>query len=72
VYAEWIRAIKGGAPNLSTFNGHAGALTEMVLSGCLAVRLGRPLEIDPGNGAVLSPKVPDEWVRPVYRRGWTL
>jgi len=72
VYAEWIRAMKGGAPNLSTFDGHAGPLTEMVLSGCLAVRMGQPLDIDPGSGAVIGAKVPEEWVRPNYRKGWTL
>jgi predicted dehydrogenase len=72
VYAEWIRAIKGGAPSLSTFDGHAGPLTEMVLLGCLAARMGRPLDIDPASGGVTNAKVPEEWVRPVYRKGWTL
>lgn len=72
VYAEWIRAIKGGAPNLSTFPGHAGPLTEMVLFGCLAVRAGRPLDVDPARGEVTNMKLAEEWVRPSYRRGWTL
>jgi predicted dehydrogenase len=72
VYAEWIRACKGGPPALSAFDGHAGALTEMVLLGCLAVRLGRPIEVDPGKGTVPNPALPDEWLKPNYRRGWTL
>ncbi len=72
VYAEWIRAMKGGAPNLSTFPGHAGPLTEMVLFGCLAVRQGQPLTVDPSTGNVTNVKLPEEWLRPVYRRGWTL
>ncbi len=72
VYAEWIRAMKGGAPNLSTFPGHAGPLTEMVLFGCLAVRMGQPLELDLEHGTVTNAKVPDEWIRPTYRKGWTL
>jgi predicted dehydrogenase len=72
VYAEWIRAMKGGAPNWSTFDGHAGPLTEMVLSGCLAVRMGQPLDIDPASGAVVGARVPGEWIRPTYRKGWTL
>lgn len=72
VYAEWIRAMKGGAPNLSTFPGHAGPLTEMVLFGCLAVRAGRPLEVDPERGVVTNVKLAEEWLRPTYRRGWTL
>jgi hypothetical protein len=71
VYAEWIRAMKGGAPNLSTFQGHAGPLTEMVLLGCLAVRQGEPLEIDSEKGSVTNPRLPAEWVTPVYRKGWS-
>jgi predicted dehydrogenase len=72
VYAEWIRAMKGGAPNLSTFAGHAGPLTEMVLLGCLAVRMGQPLVIDTTNGKVTNATVPPEWLTPSYRKGWTL
>jgi predicted dehydrogenase len=72
VYAEWIRAIRGGPPNLSTFAGHAGRLTEMVLLGCLAVRAGQPLVVDPARGEVTNVKLPVEWLRPVYRKGWSL
>ena len=72
VYAEWIRAMKGGGPNLSTFAGHAGPLTEMVLLGCLAVRLGQPIEVDPSTGTVTNAALPPEWLTPVYRKGWTL
>ncbi len=72
VYAEWIRAMKGGAPSLSTFQGHAGPLTEMVLFGCLAVRAGRPLEVDPEKGEVTNMKLAGDWTRPEYRKGWTL
>jgi predicted dehydrogenase len=72
VYAEWIRAMKGGAPNLSTFAGHAGPLTEMVLLGCLAVRLGQPIDVDHTTGKVTNVAVPAEWLSPVYRKGWTL
>jgi predicted dehydrogenase len=72
VYAEWIRAMKGGAPNLSTFDGHAGPLTEMVLLGCLAVRSGQRLDVDPEHGVITNGKFDDSWTRPVYRKGWTL
>jgi predicted dehydrogenase len=72
VYAEWIRAMKGGAPNLSTFAGHAGPLTEMVLLGCLAVRIGQPIDVDHTTGKVTNAAVPAEWLSPVYRKGWTL
>lgn len=71
VYDEWIAAIKGGPPALSAFDGHAGGLTEMVLLGCLAIRAGQTLEVDSSTGTVTNMKLPDEWVNPVYRKGWT-
>jgi GFO/IDH/MocA oxidoreductase family protein len=72
VYAEWIAACKGGAPAGSAFDTYAGPFTEMVLLGCLAVRLGRTLEIDPATGAVTNMQVPQELIQPTYRAGWTL
>src|SRR5436309_5625771 len=72
VYAEWIAACKGGPPAGSTFDGHAGGLTSMVLLGCLAVRLGRTLEINPENGQVAHLHVPEEYIPPNYRSGWSL
>ncbi len=72
VYAEWIAACKGGPPAGSTFDGHAGGLTSMVLLGCLAVRLGRALEINPETGQVTNVAIPDEYIHPHYRSGWSL
>jgi hypothetical protein len=72
VYAEWIAACKGGAPAGSAFDTYSGPFTEMVMLGCLAVRLGRTLEIDPATGAVTNVQVPQELITPVYRAGWTL
>jgi predicted dehydrogenase len=72
VYAEWAAACKGGTPAGSGFAEHSGPLTEMVLLGVLAVRAGRPLEVNPQTGQITSPQIPEEWIRPVYRRGWTL
>lgn len=72
VYEEWIAACKGGAPANSPFDGHAGGLTAMVLLGVLAVRMNRVLEIDPATGAVTNVPVPEAWVKPTYRDGWTM
>jgi predicted dehydrogenase len=71
VYQEWIEACKGGAPAQSDFGGHAGALTEMVLLGCLAVRGGKTLEMN-RTGAITNVTLPDEWITPSYRKGWEL
>jgi hypothetical protein len=43
----------------------------MVLLGCLAVRQGQPIDVDPASGKV-GGGVPQEWLTPVYRKGWTL
>ncbi|HTH65701.1 MAG TPA: Gfo/Idh/MocA family oxidoreductase [Gemmatimonadales bacterium] len=72
VYAEWITACKGGAPAGSAFDTYSGPFTEMVMLGCLAVRMGRTLEIDPASGAVTNVQVPQELITPAYRAGWTL
>ena len=72
VYKEWIDACKGGSPSLSTFSGHAAGLTEMVLLGCLAVRTGQRLEVDPATGMITNVQIPPEWLKPTFRAGWTL
>ena len=72
VYDEWITACKGGPRAGSAFDTYSGPFTEMVLLGCLAVRLGRALDIDPATGAVKNVTVPPELIRPVYRQGWSL
>ena len=72
VYAEWIAACKAGTQGGSSFAGHAGPLTEMVLLGNLAVRAQRRLELDPRTGRVTSPSIPAEWLTPAYRQGWSL
>jgi predicted dehydrogenase len=70
VYAEIIDAAKGGPPALSNFDGHAGALTQMVLLGCLAVRAGKTLELDSKTGMITNVTLPEEWVKPGFRDGW--
>ena len=70
VYQEWIDAIKGGTPAGSNFAGYAGPLTEMILLGNLALRVGQTLELEPSGGAITNVRVPEEWVMPTYRDGW--
>jgi predicted dehydrogenase len=72
VYDEFIEACKGGPPALSSFDGYAGGLTEMVLLGCLSIRAGQTLQIDPATGNVTNMTLPEEWITPKYRSGWTL
>jgi hypothetical protein len=72
VYKEWIAACKSGGKAGSDFALHSGPLTEMVLLGNLAVRSAQVLEIDPTTGAVTNATIPEEYVHPAYRAGWTL
>jgi hypothetical protein len=70
VYTEWIDACKGGQPAGSNFASHSGPLTEMVLLGNLAVRTGRVLEL--ADGQITNTVVPEEYIKPLYREGWSL
>ena len=72
VYKEWISAIKEGKQAGSDFAGYAGPMTEMILIGCLATRMGRTLEMDPVTGVIKNATPPSEWVNPTFRSGLTL
>lgn len=72
VYAEWIEACKNGTQPGSSFAGYAAPMTEMILIGCLATRMGQTLELNPETGAITNVTPPNEWVNPVYRAGWSL
>jgi hypothetical protein len=65
-YEEWIEACKGGKPAGASFD-YSGPLTEMVLLGNLAVRLGKRIEWN--AKAMKCTNVPEanELVRKTYR-----
>jgi hypothetical protein len=68
---ELYRAIRGEGPKtVSNFVDHAGPLTEMVLAGNLAFRLGKRIDWDMKNMAARGlPEVKTMLKRP-YRAGW--
>lgn len=70
-HREWIRACKGGPPAMSNF-GYAGLLTETILLGNVAMRVGKRMEWDGEN--LKSPNSPEaaQYIRTEYRKGWTL
>jgi hypothetical protein len=72
VHQEFVDACRAGKQGGSDFVGHAGPLTEMIALGNLAVRAGRALELDAATGTVKSPSIPNEWLMPTYRSGWSL
>jgi len=70
-HAEWIRACKGGEPALSNFD-YAGRLTEFILLGNVAIKLGKKFEWDAANLKAKGCPEADILVKREYRRGWTL
>ncbi len=70
-YKEWIGAIKGGPMCLSNFE-YASQLTEMVLLGNVAVRVGKKIEWDGENMRATNAPEAAQYVRREYRKGWTL
>ena len=71
IYEEFTRACKGGEPTVADF-AFAGALTELVLAGNLAVRTGKRIEWD--GPAMRCTNLPEAnaLVRRKYRKGWSL
>ena len=51
---------------------YASALTETVLIGNLAVRIGKPIEWDSENLRVTNAAEADQFIHPEYRKGWEL
>jgi len=77
-HKEWINACKGGEPAGSNFD-LAGPLTEVVLLGNVALRMGRQLYekglklyYDGPNMKVTNLPEANKYIHCEYREGWTL
>ena len=70
-HAEWIRACKGGPPAMSNFVDYAGPLTETVLLGNVAIRVGKRVDWDSANLRARNLAAADRYIRREYRKGWT-
>jgi hypothetical protein len=77
-HKEWINACKGGEPAGSNFD-VAGPLTEVVLLGNVAVRMGQQLYekglklyYDGPNMKVTNLPEANKYIQSEYREGWTL
>ena len=68
-YRDWLIACKGGRPACSNFD-FAGPLTETVLLGNVALRLGRKVAWDPKRLRVPGCPEADAIIRREYRKGW--
>jgi len=68
-YAEWIQACREGTPTTCNF-GYSGPLSEAVLLGNVAYRVGQRIEWDGATTKVTNSPAADALVRKAYRAGW--
>ncbi|HEV2392654.1 MAG TPA: Gfo/Idh/MocA family oxidoreductase [Verrucomicrobiae bacterium] len=70
-HLEWIEACKGGPTPYSNFE-IAGYLTEIILLGCVALRVGKQLEWDGPNMRATNAPEAAQFVTRHYRKGFKL
>ena len=68
---EWIEAIQGGSKPLSNFD-YASMLTESMLLGNVAVRLGKAIDYDGAKGKVANLPAAAPLIARTPRSGWEL
>ncbi len=70
-HLEWIAACKGGPAGYSNFD-VAAYLTEIILLGCVALRVDRQLEWDGPNMVAKNAPEAAQFIRRQNRKGWEL
>ena len=68
-YKEWVEACKNGWPTTCHF-GYAGLLTEAVLLGNVAYRIGKPISWESGGLKASEPEA-ERYIHKEYRKPWT-
>lgn len=68
---EFLAACKGGPPAMSNFD-YAANMTEAMLLGNVAMRVGKKIEWDSEKLAVTNCPEAAQYINPEYRKGWTL
>lgn len=74
-HAEWIMAIKANDPKMPYSNFDIAAyLTEIILLGCVALRVGKGVKIGWDGPRMRATNLPEasQFVCREYRKGWTL
>ncbi|MCC6355159.1 MAG: Gfo/Idh/MocA family oxidoreductase [Verrucomicrobiae bacterium] len=72
IYGEWMEAIRGGPAPTEDWATCAGPLSEMVLLGNIAVRVGGYLKWDGPNMRFTNSEEANALVRANYQNGWRL
>lgn len=70
-HKEWIVACKTGGATTCNFD-YSGALSEAVLLGVVAYRVGRKIQWDAAKLKATGCPEADKYIRREYRKGWTL
>jgi predicted dehydrogenase len=68
-HTEWLNACKGGPAALSNFD-YAGAMTEAVLLGNVALRAGKKIHWDSKQLKITNAPEANHYLRTEYRKGW--
>ena len=68
-HAEWIKACKDGSPTTCNFD-YSGALTEAILLGNVAYRVGKPLDWDAEKLVATNAPEAAKLINKEYRAGW--
>lgn len=68
-HKEWLKACRDGSPTTCNFQ-YSGGLTETVLLGTVAYRLGKKLEWDAVNLKATNAPEADQLIHKEYRKGW--
>ncbi|MCH2124448.1 MAG: Gfo/Idh/MocA family oxidoreductase [Pirellulaceae bacterium] len=71
-HQEWIRRCKGQDVHVHSDFQYAAKLTESLLVGNLALRVGEKIEWDGPNMKAKNCPAADQYIRPEYHNGWTL
>ena len=71
-HAEWLAACRGGPATLCNFTDFAAPLTEVMLLGCLAQRVGKRIEWDPAAMKATNCPEAAAFVTRTYRKGWQI
>lgn len=70
-HRDWIEACKGGPPASSQFE-YGARITEIVLLGNVALRVGKRIYWDAANMKARNAPEADSFVKEPYRRGWEI
>jgi len=70
---EWVEAIKAGKPSIALSNfDYSAALTENMLDGNIALRLGKELDWGGPKMKATNCAEADQFIKQETRTGWTV